>query len=85
VRGTLWAETIWPTEGVEFPYAVEVPYSTWVSLGSLVLQETVALLVVTPELATELISGAEVSVIPWTIARAEALARVSATLVALMT
>ena len=38
-----------------------VPYSTWESLASLVFQEIVAALDVTPELETPLITGGVVS------------------------
>jgi len=43
------------------PYEVDVPYSTCVSLASLVAHDTDAPLEVIPELATELIVGGVVS------------------------
>jgi hypothetical protein len=53
--------TIDPFNGVLEPYAVVVPYSTCVSLASLVVHETVAELDVAPELATALMTGGVVS------------------------
>ena len=46
---------------VVLPYPVVVPYSTWVSDASFVVQVIVAAVLVTPELPTLLIVGGVVS------------------------
>jgi hypothetical protein len=53
-----------PAIEVDAPYAVDVPYSIWLSDGSFVFQEMVAPLLLTAEFATPVIEGGVESATP---------------------
>src|SRR5262245_27905112 len=61
VSGCEWTSTKLGSKAVRLPYAVVVPYSTWLSDGSFVVQLMIAPVVIIPELLTAEMTGGVVS------------------------